>query len=586
MSGHQGSEETEVGNTEEISLQLSVPGVSRLEDVAYSKSVKFKGHQCWSVVLNASISLVNQLDSEKSYTKDFRHHYTRNSTDWGYSGFLRWREVLNPLRGFVKDDTILVRARLVYPGPDAHPDPAPSLSQSHSTQAPSSQLHTPQSHASSSLCRTSSSLSSCAGSSRVTQIPTSLFPPLSQLSSQDSMTETSSQLTPSSTSILPPEMASFLSCPHCNEQYEAEGQRSPNTLLCGHSFCLGCLERLLLKGEGGRHKLTCPTCTQEHSVDATGSSRPWFPNLSVAQLVTSVLSKAKHFCPIHQHDRNYYCFRDKTLVCIYCAYHGEHAGHHCQLVNEAKQTVRDELRPLRMRAQGRVAEAERRLQLMSDEGEAVRTQGLTSAKMVEEYFAGLEAALRKQRDLLLKDIHTHTGSLHSSIETQMKELERHHSKARQSLEDYEKWKAMSAREALSTVSKLTQTLQTTGSTSLPLPATQQGTGSGLRLHIELPSSNPLSSLGPLGHVTVTCSSSASPRVGPTVVDGPTDQEEVVELRNQGPLVEDREEDTQEPVDESVMDMQEEREGEVPSRGGIVKRTLPVKDASPDFELRS
>ena len=182
----------------------------------------------------------------------------------------------------------------------------------------------------------------------------------------------------------------------------------------------GCLERLLLKGEGGRHKLTCPTCTQEHSVDATGSSRPWFPNLSVAQLVTSVLSKAKHFCPIHQHDRNYYCFHDKTLVCIYCAYHGEHAGHHCQLVNEAKQTVRDELRPLRMRAQGRVAEAERRLQLMSDEGEAVRTQGLTSAKMVEEYFAGLEAALRKQRDLLLKDIHTHTGSLHSSIETQMK----------------------------------------------------------------------------------------------------------------------------------------------------------------------
>ena len=61
---------------------------------------------------------------------------------------------------------------------------------------------------------------------------------------------------------------------------------------------------------------------------------------------------------------------------------------------------------------------------------------------------------------------------------------------------------------------------------------------------------------------------------------------MVELRNQGPLVEDREDDTQEPVDESVMDTQEEREGEVPGRGGIVKRTLPVKDASPDFELRS
>ena len=164
-----------------------------------------------------------------------------------------------------------------------------------------------------------------------------------------------------------------------------------------------------------------------------------------------------------------------------------------------------------------------------------------------------------------------------------RELERHHSKARQSLEDYEKWKAMPAREALTSVSTLTQTLQTTGSTSLPLPATQQGTATGLRLHIELPSSNPLSSLGPLGHVTVTCPPSASPRVGPTAVDRHTEQEEVVELRNQGPLVEVGEE---EPVDESVMDTQEEREGEVPGRGGIVKRTLPVKDASPDFELRS
>lgn len=32
-------------NTEEVALQLSVPGVSRLEDVAFSKSVRMKGHQ-------------------------------------------------------------------------------------------------------------------------------------------------------------------------------------------------------------------------------------------------------------------------------------------------------------------------------------------------------------------------------------------------------------------------------------------------------------------------------------------------------------------------------------------------------------
>ena len=37
--------ETETEPTEEAALQLTVTGVSRLEDVAFSKTVKMKGHQ-------------------------------------------------------------------------------------------------------------------------------------------------------------------------------------------------------------------------------------------------------------------------------------------------------------------------------------------------------------------------------------------------------------------------------------------------------------------------------------------------------------------------------------------------------------
>ena len=149
--------------------------------------------------------------------------------------FLHLQEVLNPNRGFVKDDTIIVHARLVYPGPNARPDPTPSSSQSHSTSAHFSQPHHSHSHTPSSLSRSSSSSSSYPGNSRVAQPP---IPPLTHPSSQDSMSDSNSQLTPSSTSVLPPEMVSFLSCPYCNEQYEPEGQKSPNTLHCGHSFCL------------------------------------------------------------------------------------------------------------------------------------------------------------------------------------------------------------------------------------------------------------------------------------------------------------------------------------------------------------
>lgn len=140
----------------------------------------------------------------------------------------------------------------------------------------------------------------------------------------------------------------------------------------------------------------------------------------MVQLIRTVLSKAKHFCPIHQHDRNYYCFQDKTLVCIYCAYHGDHTAHQCRPVKEAKQVIRDGLRAVRIQAQGRTTELERRLRLIRDEQEGVRTQAQNSARLVEEYFVNLETALRRQRDLLLQDLHSHTSDLHSTFETQVR----------------------------------------------------------------------------------------------------------------------------------------------------------------------
>ena len=90
---------------------------------------------------------------------------------------------------------------------------------------------------------TVSPASRVATSSRVHQHPLSVSgsqpqSSFSQVSSQD-LSEETRTLTPTSTSVLLPEMTTFLSCPHCNEQFEEEGQRSPNTLHCGHTFCLG-----------------------------------------------------------------------------------------------------------------------------------------------------------------------------------------------------------------------------------------------------------------------------------------------------------------------------------------------------------
>lgn len=140
----------------------------------------------------------------------------------------------------------------------------------------------------------------------------------------------------------------------------------------------------------------------------------------MVQLIGTVLSKAKHFCPVHQHDRNYYCFQDNTLVCIYCVYHGEHASHQCRPVNDAKQVIRDGLRPVRIQAQGRMTELERRLQLVKDEQEGMKAQVQSSVKLVEEYFVHLETALHRQRDQLIQDLQSHATDLHSSVEAQVR----------------------------------------------------------------------------------------------------------------------------------------------------------------------
>ena len=158
------------------------------------------------------------------------------------------QEVISPLRGFVKDDTILLHARLVCPGPDTHADSAlsSSQSQSHSTSSlpTSSQSPVSQNHAHSLWPQGTGSNSTHHQTlpSFTRSLPQSLSASScvqALVFSQSSQNSEGSQLTPTSTAVLPTEMAAFFSCPRCSERYKEEGKKAPNTLHCGHTFCLG-----------------------------------------------------------------------------------------------------------------------------------------------------------------------------------------------------------------------------------------------------------------------------------------------------------------------------------------------------------
>lgn len=143
----------------------------------------------------------------------------------------------------------------------------------------------------------------------------------------------------------------------------------------------------------------------------------WFPNHSVVQLLESMLGKSKYFCQIHRHDKNYYCFDDKTLVCIYCAYHGTHSSHSCKHVDEAVKDADHSLRKTKLGVSSHISEMERRLQFVRDEREMLKSQEASIRQMIEDSYEQLKATLLRQRELLFQELKDHTLELNSGIDS-------------------------------------------------------------------------------------------------------------------------------------------------------------------------
>lgn len=232
-------------------------------------------------------------------------------------------------------------------------------------------------------------------------------------------------------------MDSFLSCPGCAESFETKDPKQPMSLRCGHTYCSGngvryivvwqrfgwCVTACLRKGcskTDGKASLRCSTCRQLHTAaEGQDETSLWFPNHSMIQIIGNMLSKSKHVCSIHNHDKNYYCFDDCMLVCIYCAYHGQHSSHVCKHVDEAKKEAEASLKKLKLSLSGHVSEVERKLQFVKDERDLLKSREASVRQMIEESYERLKASLLKQRELLFQDLRDQTSEIGSSIDSNL-----------------------------------------------------------------------------------------------------------------------------------------------------------------------
>lgn len=129
-----------------------------------------------------------------------------------------------------------------------------------------------------------------------------------------------------------------------------------------------------------------------------------------------VLLKSKNLCDIHQHEKSYYCHDDCTLVCIYCAYQGDHSHHKCQHVDTAKQQMDSDLQKLKQQVTNAISEVERKLLLKTDEHRLLQSQQGGVVKAVEDFYAELSLMLTRQKDSLLEELATRIKDMDSTIE--------------------------------------------------------------------------------------------------------------------------------------------------------------------------
>lgn len=66
----------------------------------------------WSCNAVADLRLLAQKEGVEDFNRKIQHLFFSKENDWGFSHFMNWNEVLDPERGFCKDDQITLEVHV------------------------------------------------------------------------------------------------------------------------------------------------------------------------------------------------------------------------------------------------------------------------------------------------------------------------------------------------------------------------------------------------------------------------------------------------------------------------------------------
>lgn len=105
---------------------MVMPRISPVQDRQQQRSLGFflqcngeSESSTWSCYANAELRLIVQKEGEgiSTFSRKIQHLFYCKENDWGFSHFLAWNDVLDPDKGYIKDDTIILEVHVVADAP-------------------------------------------------------------------------------------------------------------------------------------------------------------------------------------------------------------------------------------------------------------------------------------------------------------------------------------------------------------------------------------------------------------------------------------------------------------------------------------
>ncbi|XP_068185325.1 tripartite motif-containing 13 isoform X1 [Antennarius striatus] len=197
-----------------------------------------------------------------------------------------------------------------------------------------------------------------------------------------------------------------LTCPICCCLFE-----DPRVLLCSHSFCKKCLERLLegSRGPAFRTPFKCPTCRKETPHNGANSLQINYSLRGIVEKYSKIMVMPKtSVCKRHcGQPLNIFCSTDLKLICGFCATTEDHQGHKFTSLEEAYEQEKEAFEELFHTVEDwKSADILSRLETLQS-GKKNALQALTKdASVVKDYFDKAINSLECKKNEILSDFET------------------------------------------------------------------------------------------------------------------------------------------------------------------------------------